>query len=71
LRSTLLCLCSFDAIIHRIPFNRFEAGVFDHGDEFLFGHFYLAVFDRVAFGELAAVGDGAVEVVGADIGKPD
>ena len=37
-------------IINRIALNSFEAGVFDHGDEFLFGHFYPAVFDGVAFG---------------------
>ena len=43
------------AVVDRIPFHSLEAGVFDHGDEFLFGHFYLAVFNGVAFGELAAV----------------
>ena len=44
-----------DTIIHGIPFHSLEAGVFDHGDEFLFGHFDLAVFDGVAVGEFAAV----------------
>jgi len=56
------CRYSLDSIIHGIPLDGFEARVFDHGNEFLFAHFDLAVLDRIAFGELAAVGDGAVVV---------
>ena len=52
--------------------HRLEAGAVDHFDDLLFGHFYFAAgFDGVAVGELAAVGDSAVEIVGATIyGKP-
>ena len=57
-----------DSIIHRIPFDGFETGAVDHFDDLLFGHFYFAAgFDGVAVGELAAVGDGAVEVVGTEM----
>jgi len=39
----------------------------DHFDDLVFGHFYLVVgLDGIAVGEFAAVGDGAVEVVGAE-----
>ena len=57
----------FHTIINRISLHSLEASVFDHGYQPLLRHFYLAVFDGVAFGELAAVGDGAVEVVGAEV----
>lgn len=40
----------FDVIVSNTPISldRFEAGVFDERDEFLFGHLYHAVIDRVA-----------------------
>ena len=63
------CLRSrfFNTIIHRIPFHGFEAGAVDHFDDLLLGHFdFAARFDGVAVGEFA-VGDGAVEVVGAEV----
>ena len=53
-------------IINGVPFNCFEAGAGDHFDDLLLGHFdFAAGLNGVAVGELAAVGDGAVEVVGA------
>ncbi len=51
--------------MNNISLHGLETGVFDHGDEFLFGHFYLAVLYCVAFGEFAAFGHAYVEVVGA------
>ena len=58
----------FHAVIDRISFHSFEAGTLDHFDDLLLGHFYFAAgFDGVAVGELAAVGDGAVEVAQAEV----
>jgi hypothetical protein len=55
-----------DAIINRIPFHSLEAGAFDHLDDLLLGHLHFVVgFDRVRMREFAAIGDGAVKVVGA------
>ena len=56
------------AVVDGVAFDGFEAGAVDHFDDLLFGHFYVAAgFDGVAVGEFAAVGDGAVEVVGAEV----
>jgi hypothetical protein len=58
-----------DAVVEGVTFDGFEAGAVDHFDDLLFGHFYFAAgLDGVALGQLAAVGDGAVEVVGAKAG---
>src|SRR5436190_9206911 len=55
---------SLDSVIDRISFHSVEAGTVDHFDDLLFGHFYFAAgLDGVAVGELAAVGDGAVEII--------
>jgi len=39
------------AVIERIFFHSLESNIFAPGDELLFGHFYVAVFDGVAFRE--------------------
>jgi hypothetical protein len=57
-----------DAVVVGISFDGLETRAVDHFDDLLFGHFHFASgFDRVAVGEFAAVGDGAVEVVGAEV----
>src|SRR3712207_7502863 len=51
-----------DAVVEGVALDGLEAGVFDEGDDLLLGHLDLAVcFDRVALGEFAALGDGAVD----------
>src|SRR4051794_31002672 len=64
----ILCCDLLHSVIDGISFYGLEAGAVDHFDDLLFGHFYFAAgFDGVAVGEFAAVGDGAVEVVGAEV----
>ena len=55
------------AVVDGVAFDGVEAGAVDHFDDLLFGHFYFAAgFDGVAVGELAAVGDGAVDIIPPD-----
>lgn len=55
-KQNLLYDLAHDTITHRIPFHGLEAGAFDHGDEFGFGHFgFAAGLDRVRGGDLAAL----------------
>lgn len=57
-----------DAVINRISFDGLESGAVDKVDDLGLCHFYFAAgFDGVAVGEFAAVGDGAVEVVGPEV----
>src|SRR3712207_4950961 len=57
---------ALDGAVERVALDRFEAGVFDERDYLLLRHLDLAAgLDRVALGQLAAFGDGAVEVVRA------
>jgi len=56
------------AVVDGVAFDGFEPGALDHLDDLLFGHFYFAAgFDGVAVGQFAAVGDGAVQIVGAEM----
>jgi hypothetical protein len=55
-----------DAVVDGISFDGLGTRAVDHLDDLLFGHFHIALV-RVAVGEFAAVGDGAVEGVGAEV----
>lgn len=58
----------FHAIINRVALDRFKARVFNHPDQLGFRHFlFAAFFDRIAVRQLAAVGNRAVDVVGAEM----
>src|ERR1035437_656125 len=63
--TTFLSRDLLHSIIHRVPFHRFKTRVLDELNDLGLRHLYLTVLNCVAFGQLAAFGDGAVEVIGA------
>src|SRR6266516_8072034 len=58
----------FDSIVNSIALDGLESGFFDQADQFRLCHLHFVVrLERITLGQLAAFGDRAVDIVGAEV----